>query len=166
MRSPCLRTFLKTVSRCTVGNDAPRGDFGKRHDDEGTLVHARVRNGKSRFMQHEIAVEREVEIERTWAIRDTAHATVAAFDLEQGFKQRAWTETCRDLRHGIDEVRLVAKSDGRAAVEGRYTLHNGTGHAPEIIDAAPHVCLGMIEVAAERDKGGDGFHACTVTRDW
>src|SRR5690606_41722474 len=74
------------------GDERVRRDVRQRHQGEGALVQARVRDLQAGRVDHRLAIQQQVQVEtaRTPArgLVATAVAAVALFDREQGGQQR------------------------------------------------------------------------------
>ncbi len=98
-----------------------RSDFVKRNEDEGTLGEARMGNFEIELPEDEIAVEKNVEIERAGAVGNGSRAVAAEFtlDCEQGVEKLTRGEVGFKRDNGVEEAGLIGKADGSGGVERR-----------------------------------------------
>lgn len=68
-------------------NTGIRSDFQKRLQNEGTLVHARVRQGQAVIAALQIIVNQEVQIQCSGPIGALSHASVPMLNFQQSLKQ-------------------------------------------------------------------------------
>ncbi len=97
------------------------GDFGERHEDEGALREAGMRNFKVGFRKDEIAVKENVEIEGAGAVGDGggAIATEGTFNKKEGGEEDARSERGINRDDGIEEAGLIGEADGSGGIEPR-----------------------------------------------
>jgi hypothetical protein len=96
-------------------------NFVQGNKNKGALGKARVRNFESRFAEHKIAVENEIEIESTRAVGDGVEAVAAEFllDGEKCAEKLERGERRFKRESGVEEARLIGEADGRGGVERR-----------------------------------------------
>jgi len=94
-------------------------DFVERHENEGAVGEARVRDFKAGFVKNRIAIEQDVEIERAWAV-ERARGAIAAegvLDRKKAVQKIVRREMRFESYNGIREAGLRFESDGRGGVE-------------------------------------------------
>lgn len=94
-------------------------DLVERNEDEGALGKARMRDFESGLTEHEIAIENEIEIEGARAVGDGVEAVAPEFlfDGKECAEELKWRERGFKRGGGIEEARLIGKTDGRGGVE-------------------------------------------------
>ena len=108
-----------------------------------------MRHGQARLVDRLLAVEQEVEVDRARAVarpRPTLAAELA-LDLEQAVEQLAWAELCLDLRHGVEERRLVLVAPRLRLADRRQPA------GADALGRLPDRPLAVAEVRAEPDVG-------------
>ena len=136
-------------------------DFIERHEDEGALGEARVRDLKAGVCEDHVAVENKVEIEGAGAVGRAGGAIAAEFEFdgEKRVEQIAWGKMGFKSDNGVYEAGLVGESDGRGGVE-RGT-HGDVAERGEALGGGGESGFGRArwteDVAAEGD--GCGRHA-------
>ena len=104
-----------------AGDPAIGRDLGKRHQHEGALEQARVRQDQVRSVEPHVVIGEEVDVERARTPAPLVGAVAAerALDREAARQQLARRERGRNGETEIDEWRLVLHAPGRRAVVGR-----------------------------------------------
>ena len=94
-------------------------DFVERHENEGAVGKARVRDFKAGFVKNRIAIEQDVEIERAWAVERArgAFAAEGVLDRKKAVQKIVRREMRFQSYNGIREAGLRFESDGRGGVE-------------------------------------------------
>src|SRR3546814_4332916 len=85
-----------------AGNRRPGRDRGQRHQRERAFVQVRVRHAQARLVDHRVAEQQQVEVERARAPARIVFLAVAAelaLDIEQRIEQRARIEVGRSEEH-------------------------------------------------------------------
>ncbi len=134
------------------GNHSFRGDLGKRHDHKRALMHAWMRDGQSRLVQRKVAVKHNVEIQGARRVGKIAHPPMAQFNREQSFEQVTRLQAGFNLRHGIDEIRLIAIANRRTAIQGRTADEMRLRQTREFADTRLDLQFGLVEIGAQRDE--------------
>ena len=109
-----------------------------------------MRDDDVRFINRQVAIEDEIEIECPRRIGGGADATEPPFHIEERVKQRARHE-CRDTsRGGIEESRLVGQSNGSSVVECRHAY--GVEVNRKRGDGLAKSPLAVTQVATQSDR--------------
>ncbi len=74
-------------NRAMTWNASVRSNFQKRLQNEGPLMHARVRQDQAGIIAFQIIINQEIQIQRSWRICILSYASVPTLNFEQGFKQ-------------------------------------------------------------------------------
>jgi len=82
-----------------------------------------------RFADFKIAEEQDVQIERSRSVLDSGGAIPAKLLLQrhQPDEQFPRVQRCLQFYHGIDEARLIGKSDRLGGVKRRAARHPAQG---------------------------------------
>ena len=106
-----------------AAGDEIRRDLGQRHQHEGALEHARMGNLQPVFVDGAIAEDQYVDVDQPRAPALLAHALQLALGLQAKVEQAARRQAGRNLRRGVEKIRLVGLAPGRRAVERRDRHH-------------------------------------------
>lgn len=101
------------------------GNLGEGSQDEAPLPESWMRHHEACFLQNQIGIENQIQIERPWRVRDGTHAAEPAFDLEERVEQIARCQRGDTSCRCIEEARLIRQADGGRVVECRN---------PEVVD--------------------------------
>ena len=82
-------------------------DFRQRQQNEGALIHPRMRQERRALAGNTAPVSQKVEIDQARRIDDAAHPPEFRLDAVQKRQQRLGREVGFDRGDGIDEPRLV-----------------------------------------------------------
>lgn len=102
----------------------------KRYENEGAFRQAGVRDVKGGRVQDKVTVEKDVEIECAGTVTNPG-GTIAAkvvLDAEKRGKERGRRKVGNETDDGVEEARLIGKSNRRCGVKGGAAAHvaNGT----------------------------------------
>jgi len=93
----------------------------KRYKNEGALGKAGMGNVDVGLVKDEVSIEEDVEVEGAWPVGNP-RGTVApegVLEVEQRVQKRRRGEACIQGNNGVDEARLIRKTNGRSGVKGR-----------------------------------------------
>ena len=108
-----------------------------------------MRHHQSGFRQALVAVENQIEIERSRRAGGGAHAAVLPFDCQQPIQQWPRRQVRLADDHAVQVARLRADAD-RRGIE-RRGLAEVREKGGELTDGKCEVGLAIAEIAAERD---------------
>jgi hypothetical protein len=93
----------------------------ERDENKLSFREAGVGNVEIAFVENECAVEKDVEVERAWAISNAGGSIAAevSFDVEKGVEESSGGKSGLERNHGIDEARLLGKPHRLCGVKGR-----------------------------------------------
>ena len=94
-----------------------------------------MRNGQTGIMDDRIAIQHDIQIERTRRIGKFAHAAVDALYRQQGFEQCMGFQRGVDQRHRIDEIRLIGITDRCTAIQRGPCRQPGAGQCRQRIES-------------------------------
>src|SRR5215468_4321109 len=128
-------------------------EVGERHQREGALVQARVREHEAGLVQHQLAVEQEVEVEAPRRVADAgAHTAGERLDREQPLEQRARRERGAE-RHRRVQVRALRRpADRRGLVDRRHREHGDALARAQPRQREVEERAAVAQVRAERDE--------------
>src|SRR5439155_8443943 len=133
-------------------HDEAGSQLGERLEDEAPLVQARVRDGEPGLVDHLVAVQEKVEIERPRAVLvGDANAAETLLDREQPVEELARREARLQLDGSVEERRLLADSHRFRLAQGRDADDLGSRLGPERVDGCAQRALAVAEVRAEAD---------------
>jgi len=132
--------------------NAMRVDLDERHEHESAVGELGVRQRDPVILEHGVAVEEEIEVDRArpMAPVGVAHAAHAAFDEQQVPQEGLRLEFGLEHRHRVQEVGLLEVPDRRRVVERRALHQLGGGKLRNLLDRGPDLPLAIAQVRAER----------------
>ena len=121
-------------------------------------MQARVRHPQTRHIDHRIAVQQQVQVQRARAPTLTGDAMAAelGFHRQQQVQQRARCQRRVHERHGVDEVGLVLPAPRRRAVEARHRAQRHTAMHGQRLDGSSQGTDGIAQIGAQANGGPDG----------
>src|SRR5436190_2078520 len=146
-------------------HDEARSKLVERLEDEAPLVEKRVRDGEPGLVDHLVAVEEEVEVERPRAVlAGDPDAAEALLDGEQAVEELARGQRRLELEGAVEEGRLSADADRLRLAEGRDGKDVDSLLRGEDADGRAQRALAVAEVRAEPDVGArHGLVTVTLT---
>jgi hypothetical protein len=94
-----------------------RRDLRKGLQDEGALVHGRMRHHQPGFIQDGIAIKQQIEIDGARAVAFIANPAQAAFDIQQHAQQLRGWQVGLHLGHPVEVLPLPRWSTHRVVFE-------------------------------------------------
>lgn len=108
-----------------------------------------MRDDEPQLLDDVIAVENQIEVERTRRARVRAFAAQPSFDIEQRREEGGRRQRGVSDRGGVQESRLLPHAKGVGLVEGRHTQMRERGG--ECRDGLAQVPLAVTEIAPQGD---------------
>ena len=136
-----------------------RRDLCERCEHESALVHAGVGDDEPGLVDHAIAVEQQIEIERARRVGKLAPAAETPLGGEQRLQQSPWSEPGLDCGNRVDKVRLCADADGRAAVKGGRGEEARAGQLGERREGAAYLGFPVADIGPQ---SYEGFPRCRL----
>ena len=126
-------------------------EVGEGGEHEPPLVHAGMRKREPRGLEHPVAVEQQVEVERPRPHRDLAHAPEPRLDREARVEQRLGPgQLARELDDAVQKPRLIDVADRVGLVERREPRPRRDG-----VEQQPHALEEVSRPVAEVRADGD-----------
>jgi len=100
-----------------------RRDFGERYEDEIALEHTRMRDLEVRRFDGCVAVKKNVEIDKAWALGEGFLAAHPGFDLPQCAEECRGREIGLCFEDGVEEPGLVEIIDRFGFVDAGNREH-------------------------------------------
>src|SRR5258708_457005 len=130
-----------------------RRDLCERCEHESALVHAGVGDDEPGLVDHAIAVEQQIEIERARRAGKFAPAAETPLGGEQRLQQSPRSEPGLDCGNRVDKVRLCADADGRAAVKGGRGEEARAGQLGERREGAAYLGFPVADIRPQSYEG-------------
>ena len=135
--------------------DQRRRNLGERTEHEPAFAKSWVRNGQPRLVDHDVAKQNQIEIERPRRLRVRPFAPSRPFDRQQGI------EECPRRHHGLADHRRVEEHRlwaGHANRNGVVKSRHGEvrEQVAELRDRVVEVGAAVADVGAERDRDRGG----------